>query len=208
MAGRLRLFLGLPLPPSYQEGLARLAGGFSGPSRLPGAARLAWTRPGNWHLTLKFLGGVAPDRARAVIEASAAALAALPFRPFRLGAGGAGAFPSLARPRVLWAGVVLGAAECAALAARLDAALEPLGVARETRPFRPHLTLARVRDDGGDAVAEVLEQARTTAWPVVTVRDVALWRSETGADGPVYTPLAVFAAADGGDDGTDGGAEG
>ncbi len=169
MAGRLRLFLGLPLPPSYQEGLARLAGGFSGPSRLPGAARLAWTRPGNWHLTLKFLGGVAPDRARAVIEASAAALAALPFRPFRLGAGGAGAFPSLARP---------------------------------------HLTLARVRDDGGDAVAEVLEQARTTAWPVVTVRDVALWRSETGADGPVYTPLAVFAAADGGDDGTDGGAGG
>lgn len=56
-----------------------------------------------------------------------------------------GAFPSATRPRVLWAGIGAGATQTAALAARLEAALEPFGFASEGRPFSAHVTLARVR---------------------------------------------------------------
>jgi 2'-5' RNA ligase len=81
--------------------------------------------------------------------------------PIPLAIGGAGAFPSAARPRTLWLGVTEGAASLAALAERLDGALSSDGWPSQARPFRAHLTLARA--DGrreGPLVAEVLaEQA-------------------------------------------------
>lgn len=187
----MRLFLGLPLPESYQDGLARLVA----QCRKNETARFSWTRPGNWHLTLKFLGEVPGDKVPAMEGAVSQALSALPFRPFPFRAAGAGVFPSLPRPRVLWAGVSEGAEEAKGLAACLEEALMPHGFQRGERPFAPHLTVARIKEARREDVESVLMKMNTTGWPVVSMREVVLWRSALGGGGPAYTRLASFPAA-------------
>ncbi|MEG6506442.1 RNA 2',3'-cyclic phosphodiesterase [Nitratidesulfovibrio sp. 1201_IL3209] len=152
----LRCFVGLPLPPEWQDRLAALrdelgvsghASGHSpGDARDPALAdllrRLRWTPPGNWHLTLRFLGDVPASRRDEVADA----LKAIAFAPVPLAVGRAGVFPARGAPRVLWLGLARGARECAALAGAVNAALVPLGFAPDARPFAPHLTLARLRE--------------------------------------------------------------
>jgi 2'-5' RNA ligase len=105
---------------------------------------------------------------------------------------GAGAFPAERKPRALWLGMERGAAELGALADALDPALEPLGWPPDRRPYRPHLTVARLDSasiaDGG-AVADELRSAAAkwrTAFPVT---GVALYRSHLGGGPPRYEPL-------------------
>ena len=184
----LRLFLGLGLPPAWQDALARLEADLR-----PGLrSRTTWTRPGNWHLTLRFLGAVGQERLGALRQA----LEAVAFAPFTLRAGGAGRFPAggAGPVRVVWVGAEQGGAELAALAAAIDAALEPLGLGPRERPFRPHLTLLRVKADGGDAWAGLIEKVARVPWPAHGVESFTLWRSVPGPDGPKYTALAGFGA--------------
>ncbi len=84
-------------------------------------AGVAWTRPENLHLTLKFLGDVAAARVPSLTERLRLAVAAEP--AFTVRVGGVGAFPSLARPQALWVGV--GSPRVAALAAAVESACEP-----------------------------------------------------------------------------------
>lgn len=104
---------------------------------------LHWADPAGMHLTLAFLGEL--DSAR-LAEAQAAAEEAAPVvMPFALHIAGLGSFGPLAAPRVIWAGVAGDLPALARLHAALAAALERRGFALDTRPFAPHLTLARVR---------------------------------------------------------------
>jgi len=156
---------------------------------------MGWTRQGNWHLTLKFLGDVDPAR----LDGLKAALAGVRFAPFALRGAGGGFFPPAragrpAEPRVLWVGLGAGAEQASRLAAAVEDALEPLGFAREARPFSPHLTLARVKRAGRDDWGELVAALNATAWPEIQLDRFALWRSELGQGGPTYTPLAEFAA--------------
>jgi RNA 2',3'-cyclic 3'-phosphodiesterase len=138
------------------------------------------------HLTLKFLGGVDAslvDRVATALTQAAAGVAA-----FDLEVRDLGAFPSAARPRVLWAGTGAGAAQTSALAARLEAALEPLGFASESRPFSAHVTLARVRvPRPNPSLAAAL---RGGAFGCQHVDHAALMRSELSPRGARYTELA------------------
>ncbi len=192
-----RCFVGLPLPQAYQDGLEHARKVMGHDLRPPLASRLAWTRPGNWHLTLKFLGDVDEATVPGVIKA----LGTLPWEAFVMQGGGAGVFPPQRPPkagqrprppRVLWVGLTRGARECAALARNVDAALEPLGFGREKRPFTAHLTLARVRRperDDWDAVARV---AAGLPWPAFSAQEMVIWRSVLSAEGPLYTRLESF----------------
>ncbi len=113
-------------------------------ARLRGVAReVAWVAPENLHLTLKFLGQVEEARLAPLAMALQAAAAGLP--AFDASVAGLGAFPSATRPRVVWAGVREGAGTTTALAERVERACAGLGLAPETRPFSPHITLGRVR---------------------------------------------------------------
>jgi len=149
-------------------------------------ADVRWIRDDNAHCTLKFLGGVPAariDDVAAVLRASVASV-----RPFEMRARGAGAFPSAARPRVVWAG--LEGEGAGALAATIDAALAPLGFAREERPFRPHVTLGRVRSPrGAAALAAALAAHASDDLGALTVARILLYASRPQAGGPVYTPL-------------------
>jgi len=174
----VRCFVGLPLPESWQEALARVA------QRLAGAlsSRISWTRPGNGHLTLKFLGDVAQERLPELVQA----LRGVSFSPFALAVGRSG-------PRALWIGLRLGEAESAKLAAQVGQVLEPLGFAPEKRPFAAHVTLGRVKALApGDDWTLVERCVAGERWPVIEVDGFVLWRSVLGPGGPQYSRLAEF----------------
>ena len=183
----MRCFLGLPLPQAWKQALAALA-----PELKRGlASRLTWTRPGNWHLTLKFLGEIEAAQA----EALGAALPTLRFTAFDLAAGPAGFFPNAKRPRVFWLGLSQGGAECAALAARVEELCAGLGFPAEDRPFAPHLTLARVREAGPDDWDQLARRVNAHPWPLARVDHVALWQSVLSPQGPEYRELCAVSAS-------------
>ena len=183
----LRCFIGLPLPESWQEGLARVTLRLSAELR----SRISWTRPGNWHLTLKFLGEVDEPRLPELSQA----LRGVCFAPLALAVGCAGVFPQAGAPRVLWAGLAQGRDESARLAAQVEHVLAPLGFAPEARPFAPHLTLGRVRQAAEAEVWALVQRAvAEQPWPRATVGSFVLWRSVLGPGGPSYSRLAEFSS--------------
>ncbi|HEX5505276.1 MAG TPA: RNA 2',3'-cyclic phosphodiesterase [Thermomicrobiales bacterium] len=156
------------------------------------ALPVRWVDPQGAHLTVKFLGAVEPERVAALTDALATIVTG--HRPFLLWTGPTGAFPSPRRPRVLWLGVT-GPTDCLDdLQQDVEFALHGLGFPLEGRPFRPHLTLGRVRDGAAPDAAgltRALEEARHLAPAPLPVRDLRLMRSELGRGGPRYTTLAV-----------------
>ena len=102
----------------------------------PVSRDVAWVNPGNIHLTVKFLGNVDRDRLDPIVAALTGALGEA--GAFDATIRGLGAFPSLARPRVIWAGVTEGAGAMVEAARRVDEALAAVGFPREARPFSPH----------------------------------------------------------------------
>jgi len=148
--------------------------------------RARWVRPAGLHLTLKFLGNVEEERLAALTEAIRSPAAGSP--PIRVGLGGSGFFPSPRRPRVAWiGGSAVGAPE---LASGIEAAAGELGFERERRPWRLHLTLARLRSPWPEAAAEsFLEWGRGFLAEEFTCCELVLFQSRLEPDGAVHTPL-------------------
>ena len=176
-----RLFVAFDVPAAAAEAVERAIAPWRG--RLPGAR---WIPRENWHVTLKFLGQTRPGLEpwiRERIAEAAAAGAPAPSRTTSLGR-----FPSRGRARVLWAGLEDAGGSLARLAGALDATLEP-EFAPETRPYTPHLTLARA-----EPPLEVPPAfAETVLEPVpVRIEAVTLFRSHPGRPVPRYEPLATW----------------
>lgn len=182
----MRLFVALNLAAEVR---AQIQAATAELSRAPLPVR--WASAASLHLTLKFLGEVGPDALSEIARASAAAVVRV--TPFALRLSGTGAFPSLARPRVLWVGAEP-APELLRLHAELERELEPLGFAPEAGPFRPHLTLGRVRRGarGGElrGLSEMLRGVRFEA--VVPVGEVDLMQSHLAPEGARYERLRSF----------------
>jgi RNA 2',3'-cyclic 3'-phosphodiesterase len=148
-----------------------------------------WVRLDGIHLTLRFLGPTAADRIAELSAAIQAAAKGVP--PFEITIGGAGAFPTQARPRTLWLGLRDGVDRLAAVAGRVDDALAGAGWPRETRPFKAHLTLARsdgVRS-GPRTVASLKSAAGDETIPSLVDR-LVLFESVTGRGPAEYVPRA------------------
>lgn len=172
------------MPDAYQQGLHRLIAAWRPRLR----SRLSWTRPGNWHLTLKFLGDVADQWLEQAVHSLDKDLG----EGFIFQAGGGGFFPDLKRPRVVWAGVVQGGASCRGLAREVEQRLEGLGQNRERRPFSPHLTVARIKREKRDPWDELLRALHDVRWPETLMDRVVLWESRSTPKGPDYRVLKVF----------------
>ena len=184
----MRCFVGLPLPKAYQDGLQSVSEAWRPRLR----SKTTWTRPGNWHLTLTFLGELAEDVVSRVEEA----LYRVDHPTFLFQAGGAGFFPpgTQRAPRVVWAGLEKGAEETRTLAGMVQRAVSEVGFATEERPFRPHLTLARVREARkGDDWTALLRDLEERRWPEMWMRSFVLWQSVLSPSGPTYTVIREFA---------------
>jgi 2'-5' RNA ligase len=148
-----------------------------------------WAPPDALHLTVKFLGEVAPDRLPGIVTALGDATLGTPALPLVLRE--LGAFPTLDRPRVLWAGLD-GEAALELLADRVERACAALGFAVEGRPFRPHVTLGRVREGRRLPLPAIqqLQQARVAGQSVGD--RLVLFESRTLPGGASYTERATF----------------
>ncbi len=185
----IRTFVAANLDPGLRERLARLQ------ERLKETrADVAWVRPENLHLTLKFLGEVEETALGAVADAIRPVAAG--HGPFRLAFAGLGAFPQPRTARVVWIGVGDGSEGLAELHARLQATLEPLGFQREGRPFTSHLTLGRVRGPGRrEQLAMAVMSMPAEPLGEMVLDRIDLMRSELRPEGARYSVLHTFALA-------------
>ncbi len=144
------------------------------------------------HLTLRFLGEIAEERATGLVAALTETARAT--QPFDLTLEGVGAFPSAARPRVVWLGTTIGADRVVDLARRLATALERVGFPPDREDFVPHVTLFRVRSPEGRRRARELLDG-TVAPPsvrTVHVRELVLKESTLAPEGAVHHTLREF----------------
>jgi RNA 2',3'-cyclic 3'-phosphodiesterase len=151
-------------------------------------AQVGWVRAEGIHLTLKFLGNVAPG----LIEEIKPALArtASQTGPIRIEPTGCGAFPTIKSPRVIWVGLRGQIGLLAELERRVEAAVVPLGFKPEDRPFKPHLTLGRVKGRMRlQALQQILLAHQDFAAEPFDAAEVVLYKSDLRQDGARYTPL-------------------
>ncbi|MEO8273481.1 MAG: RNA 2',3'-cyclic phosphodiesterase [Chloroflexota bacterium] len=185
--GTMRLFYAVPVPDEARSRIGELIALVQGLVG-DGTARIRWVRVDGLHLTLRFLGPTLEDLLEP-LQAGADALARAE-APFEVVLGGGGAFPSLARPRSLWVGVAAGADRLGRLADGLTAAAADCGLSLDTRPFTPHLTIART--DGlrlGPVAAHALEEAAAGLDVRFTADRVVLFRSILGGGPARYEAM-------------------
>lgn len=154
-------------------------------------ADVRWVEPGNFHLTVKFIGDQ-PDTLLPEIEAACAEVAAVT-PDFRFPVRGAGAFPKRGPLKTLWVGVGgEGADAWKALAVRAQEALAPFGVAREGG-LVPHITLGRVKSSAGmDSLRAALAAEATADCGAQAAAQITLMKSTLDPRGAVHTPLRHF----------------
>jgi RNA 2',3'-cyclic 3'-phosphodiesterase len=181
----IRLFFAVELPEEVRRRAADHIAELRG--RMP-EVRAGWELPEKMHITLKFIGEVAPD-ACAVLS-GAAERAASTLSPFRFVIEDAGAFPVRGIPRVLWLGVVDASGFLAQLQKHLEDECEAVGFEREARPFHPHLTIARLRRPDGARRLAVLHQEKGFEAAEVFVDALLLIQSELGPAGALYTEVS------------------
>ncbi len=180
----MRLFYCCELPEATQRELDKIAQQFRALH-----ARVSWVRPENFHITLKFLGEVAPTALDAlkVLGEQVAASA----QGFELIFDTVGAFPSVQRPRVLWIGTSQIPQEILALHERLEGELSKMGFAPEGR-FTPHVTVGRVKDERPpEHLAQIFSRIGSFAHRV-QITHLTLMESRLAPSGAIYTPVATW----------------
>jgi 2'-5' RNA ligase len=173
-----RLFTGVEIPDEIGHSLSMLRGG------LPGAR---WVDPGNYHLTLRFIGEIGEDVAADIDDA----LSRLRARRFTLQIAGTGVFAGGDKPRSLWVGVEKNP-ELVGLRDKIEQALIRVGLPPEQRKFAPHVTLARLRDAPLDKLRDFLTaHARFRADPLA-VEGFSLIASFQTKAGSIYEDQADY----------------
>ncbi len=181
--GYIRTFIAVELPPEIREAMA----GVQAELKKSGAD-VGWVRAEGVHLTLKFLGDVEEGEVVKLCDALSGMLAGE--APFILRAKGIGAFPTPKAPRVVWLGVEGDTERLSALAETVERVCAGLKFPRESRPFKSHLTLGRVKSPRGrDALVKALESFRDADLGEFKADAVSVMKSELKPFGAVYTEM-------------------
>lgn len=184
----LRTFIAIDVPPAVLDTITRIQRRFKSLG-----LHASWVKPGNIHLTLKFLGDTDPGRIPGIQKKLTETLA--PCVPFRLSLDSAGVFPNTKSPRILWVGLKDEKGALETLQAGIEKSLEGLGFPMEQRPFSPHLTLARIKSPKGKEELkdelDALNQEGIGPHPF-DVGGLQLYESQLTPKGSIYTVLANF----------------
>jgi RNA 2',3'-cyclic 3'-phosphodiesterase len=189
--GRTRVFMGLELSGSVRGKLSSLQTqlGKTG-------ATVKWVEPANMHLTLLFLGELDDQDLALACRLATKAITRVP--TFSLTATGVGAFPTVRRPKILWAGVEDSSGQLHKTFTRLEQSLAMEGLYRtEDRPYTPHLTLGRVADEPSETALSV-ELPKYCSWHGGTweIDELAIFSSDTTRNGPMYNVIGRAAFGD------------
>ena len=151
-------------------------------------AKASWARDANLHLTLKFLGEI-PTTSVADFS-KAVSLAVTQVQPFSIRFEQTGIFPTHGQPRVLWIGINHLPAQLSELHARIEEESARAGFAKETRPFHPHLTIARLRHPGNARALTVAHKQMEFDPVEIAVAELLVIRSELSSEGSKYTVVS------------------
>jgi 2'-5' RNA ligase len=180
----MRLFVALPIPEPARHIVVALLDRLR-TSDWP----VRWVRPEGMHVTLKFYGEVAPERLEVIEEAIRFAVAGA--GPISMRLAGLGAFPTMARPRILWLGLDAPPA-LELLQDRLERRGEDIGFPPEGAPFQPHVTLGRMRE-GHRLPPGALENPDGAPEKVAFLAEqVVLYESLLAPGGPRYEARLVL----------------
>jgi 2'-5' RNA ligase len=143
----------------------------------------------NMHFTLLFLGEIADEIAPKIMDT----LKSITFSPIQIIFSGIGAFPNPRFPRVIWIGVDETAAQnLVKLAKQVEEKLAPLGF-KSDKPFKPHLTIFRIKNNIGD-ISKELDKLKTIQLGHDTITELKFKKSILTPSGPIYTDLQVVKA--------------
>lgn len=178
----MRLFVALDLPDEIKS--------LVHPLQTAPINQAQWTNPANWHITLHFIG---ETQQYAAIHA---ALQIVEMQAFDLCLRSVGTFPEQGQPRILWAGIEE-SSSLQQLHQRVSAALQTTGYQPESRPYNPHLTLARFKKDKPDAgrLAHYLATHHGFQTPQFAITHFTLYASQLENDGVMYAPQEHYRLA-------------
>jgi 2'-5' RNA ligase len=190
-----RLFVSIPLQPEVKEALLNVQG------YLP----TSFFKPlgkENLHLTLAFLGDTPVEVLPALKEILDDIAGHTP--PFSSELSGLGAFPNPWEPRVVWVGIDLGSAEAARVSDALRARLKQEKLSFDTKPFRPHITLAYSRKHlsrqelrkAGELFSKLLREVKGVRQSM-RMEEISLVKSELRPEGAIHTPIHIARFAGG-----------
>lgn len=174
----MRLFVGLAVPEDTAHDLARLA------DNMPGAR---WTEPENMHVTLRFIGEVSELEAEDIHHE----LARITAKPFGYEIAGLDTFGQGRKAHALFARVIL-TPELELLQGRTESAVARTGRPRETRKFKPHVTLARLNKPSEERLQSFIAANNLVRAGPIGVDHFILYESRPGNGGPVYIPLHEY----------------
>jgi len=182
----IRTFVAVEIPHEIQQNIQKGTANLR--REIDGLMR--WVPAENMHLTLKFLGDVSPSNMEFLIQMLRNE--ADNVNGFTMHLAGLGSFPSLKRPRVLYIGMQAPAG-LEALQRGIESASRRLGYESEERPFSPHLTLGRVKQNVTAAdqlkIRRLIEGTQVDVLGTARVDSVHLFKSELKPTGSVYTRL-------------------
>ena len=185
---QVRSFIAIELPDELKAGLIQLQARL----KLGEQPWVKWVDPNSIHLTLKFLGSIAVDKigkiTRAVEEATEG------ISPFCLEVKELGVFPNLRRVQVVWVGISGEVDKLGQLQKHIESNLVPLGFAPESRPFTPHLTLARLRSqvslDERQRFGRLIANTKFETTYTIGVDTISLMRSQLTREGAIYSQIS------------------
>jgi len=186
----LRLFVAIPMPETVRENIVRTQQELQ---RLVSPTAIRWTKPEQFHLTLRFLGDVPTEHVPDLQEAVNAVCLDSPGLCLR--AQGIGFFPNARSPRVIWAGIHDGEARLVDLQKKIEMAVQPFTQEAGTEKFAGHVTLGRVKSLNQPEIRKLAAHAQTFKdhlfgeW---TANEVELIRSDLLLAGANHTLVAAF----------------
>ncbi len=181
--GRLRAFIAVTLSEEVLEGLKIVQDAIRETGVVAGFPRVS-----SIHLTLKFLGETSQDQVSLIREKLEERISF--FEPFFLKIMGLGAFPSVSRPKIVWAGLESND-HLVRLHGDVEHAMQEIGFEPEDRKFSPHITLARIKSPGNANLLEaVLRKMEGFDMGISPVQSVLLYESILKPDGAVHKVLA------------------
>jgi len=185
---KIRSFLAFDIPDDVKTELAGVIEMLS-----PKVGGVKWVSPDRMHCTIRFFGSIEEDmlsgKLPRLIESEVRHQA-----PFTLAGHGLGVFPNWRYPRVLWAGLQGDTEAVISLHSKLERAFEEMGLRKDPRVLRLHLTLGRAKSPfkNSQELVKIVEKMADADFGEFTVDSLALYRSDLTKEGPIYTELKRF----------------
>jgi 2'-5' RNA ligase len=148
---------------------------------------IKWVKPGNMHITLKFLGNVKEEKIPQINNKLIAV--SKEFGAFDINIHETGVFPGWRNPRVLWAGIDSGKERLKSLSERIEAGMMDIGFEKEKREFKAHLTIGRVKHIKNKKKFEQIVSSTRFTKVFMRISEICVFKSTLTPLGAVYEKL-------------------